>query len=140
MSYTITEACTGCTACLKICPVTAISGERKMLHTIAVEMCVDCGACGRICPFHAVLDVSGQVCQMIQRSRWQQPIILEKKCVSCGVCLQICPTSVLGFAELTDHQVRAIACLMDPKNCIGCAFCESACPVEAIQMQDPALK
>jgi len=135
MSYAIITACTGCTACVKVCPVGAIRGERKTLHMIDPAMCIDCGACGRICPHQAVLDASAEVYQMVKRSLWPRPVILEIKCISCGVCLEVCPTGVLDFAELTDHRVRAVAWLKDAPNCIGCSFCEIACPVEAIAMQ-----
>jgi electron transport complex protein RnfB len=134
MSYSIISACTGCTACVKVCPVGAIGGERKALHVIDPAVCINCGACGRICPSQAVLDEAHEVCQMVKRSLWLRPVILEIRCVSCGVCLQVCPTGVLDFAELTDHRVRTVAWLKDAPDCIGCSFCEAACPVEAIEM------
>jgi len=135
MSYSIISTCTGCTACVKVCPVGAIGGERKVLHIIDPSVCIDCGACGRICPYQAVLDDTQAVCQMVKRSLWLRPVILEIQCVSCGVCLEVCPTSVLDFAALTDHRVRSVAWLRDAPNCIGCSFCAVACPVNAIEMQ-----
>jgi Na+-translocating ferredoxin:NAD+ oxidoreductase RNF subunit RnfB len=48
--YIEPEKCVGCLLCLKNCPVNAISGERKKLHTIDQELCVKCGACLDICP------------------------------------------------------------------------------------------
>ncbi len=135
MSHTITIACTGCTACPKVCPVDAISGERKTLHVIDPAICIDCGACGRICPADAVQDQDGQPVLMLKRSLWLKPVVDEKTCISCGICLEVCPTSVLDFAELKPDQVRAVAYLRDARNCIGCSFCETACPVDSIQMQ-----
>jgi Fe-S-cluster-containing hydrogenase component 2 len=35
---------------LKNCPVKAISGERKKVHTIDQELCIKCGACLDVCP------------------------------------------------------------------------------------------
>jgi len=55
MSYIIEEdACTGCTLCVRVCPVDAISGERKMAHFINQEVCIKCGACMEKCKFDAI--------------------------------------------------------------------------------------
>jgi NADH-quinone oxidoreductase subunit F len=48
------DACTGCRACLRACPVAAISGERKEVHVIDQELCIKCGACLEKCRFDAV--------------------------------------------------------------------------------------
>ncbi|MEI6500893.1 MAG: NADH-quinone oxidoreductase subunit NuoF [Armatimonadota bacterium] len=56
LSYSIdAEKCTGCTACARACPVSAISGEPKQPHVIDQELCTHCGACREMCRFDAVL-------------------------------------------------------------------------------------
>ena len=49
------DLCRGCTLCTKVCPVGAISGERKSAHTIDQSKCIKCGACLEKCPFKAIV-------------------------------------------------------------------------------------
>ncbi len=50
----ITDKCTGCTACARVCPVSAIAGEVKKPHEIDPEVCTRCGLCIETCNFDAI--------------------------------------------------------------------------------------
>ena len=54
ITYSINENCTGCLACLTVCPSDAITGKKKELHVIAQTKCIKCDACRSICRFDAV--------------------------------------------------------------------------------------
>ena len=48
------KKCTGCQACYRSCPVNAISGKKKKVHTINNNKCIRCGVCLETCKFDAV--------------------------------------------------------------------------------------
>jgi NADH:ubiquinone oxidoreductase subunit F (NADH-binding)/(2Fe-2S) ferredoxin/NAD-dependent dihydropyrimidine dehydrogenase PreA subunit len=54
ITYVIMDKCTGCMACLKVCPVDAISGKKKELHVIDQDKCNRCGSCYAVCNFEAI--------------------------------------------------------------------------------------
>ena len=55
LNYEITDACRGCTACARKCPVNAISGNVKERHVIDTSKCIKCGNCMATCKFGAII-------------------------------------------------------------------------------------
>lgn len=53
----IAEACKGCTACTRVCPTGAITGEKKKPHVLNQDLCIKCGACFETCKFKAIRKV-----------------------------------------------------------------------------------
>ena len=47
------KKCSGCGACVEICPVNAI--EIKKDKAVVSDECVECGACVNQCPNEAIL-------------------------------------------------------------------------------------
>ncbi len=89
MSYKVTEDCTGCTLCAKNCPVEAISGNIKELHTINESRCIDCGVCGTVCAKAAIIDNNGNICERVAKNEWMIPYIDQKKCTACRMVVDL---------------------------------------------------
>lgn len=46
--------CIGCTKCLQACPVDAIMGAAKLMHTVIVDECTGCDLCVAPCPVDCI--------------------------------------------------------------------------------------
>ena len=47
--------CIGCAKCLPPCPVDAIVGTRKRMHTVLVDLCTGCELCVAPCPVDCIV-------------------------------------------------------------------------------------
>ena len=48
------EACIGCARCLPPCPVDAIIGAHKYMHTVVLPLCTGCELCVAPCPVDCI--------------------------------------------------------------------------------------
>ena len=46
--------CIGCTLCIKACPVDAIMGANKLMHTVIEAVCTGCELCLPVCPVDCI--------------------------------------------------------------------------------------
>lgn len=46
--------CIGCTLCIKACPVDAILGANRLMHTVITEACTGCELCLPPCPVDCI--------------------------------------------------------------------------------------
>jgi electron transport complex protein RnfB len=46
--------CIGCTLCIKACPVDAIVGANKLMHTVLEPYCTGCELCLPVCPVDCI--------------------------------------------------------------------------------------
>ena len=46
--------CIGCTLCIKACPVDAIVGRNKAMHTVIEPLCTGCELCIPVCPVDCI--------------------------------------------------------------------------------------
>ncbi len=137
-SYSITDACRGCTLCARSCPVKAITGNLKEKHYIDPEKCIRCGLCGKLCAQGAVLDENGVPAVRMAKSEWKKPVVNKAACAGCSVCVQNCPKNCLELSAPKCHgDIRTVAELVRPDDCIDCGKCAAACPIHAIKYAKP---
>lgn len=55
MAYIIEEDCIGCVKCIQACPVDAIVGAAKFMHTVIASECTGCELCLNPCPMDCIV-------------------------------------------------------------------------------------
>ena len=65
------QACIGCTKCIQACPVDAIVGASKQMHTVVGADCTGCELCIEPCPVDCIhiIDPIGGVAEW----QWERP-------------------------------------------------------------------
>ena len=48
------EHCIGCTKCITACPVDAVVGSAKHMHSILEDVCTGCDLCVEVCPVDCI--------------------------------------------------------------------------------------
>jgi electron transport complex protein RnfB len=71
VAYIREAECIGCTKCIQACPVDAILGAAKLMHTVIVSECTGCDLCVEPCPVDCI-DMLPQH-ESLQTWHWDLP-------------------------------------------------------------------
>ena len=66
------ETCIGCTLCIQACPVDAIVGAAKQMHTIVASLCTGCELCVKPCPVECIR--MEPIAEKIDSWKWKYPV------------------------------------------------------------------
>jgi len=71
------QTCIGCTLCIQACPVDAIVGAAKQMHTIVGALCTGCELCLAPCPVECIS--MARITENIDSWKWKYPVIEIKQ-------------------------------------------------------------
>jgi len=71
VAYIREDECIGCTKCIQACPVDAILGAAKQMHTVIVSECTGCDLCVEPCPVDCIDMLPQQ--ESLQSWHWKLP-------------------------------------------------------------------
>ncbi len=67
------STCIGCTLCIQACPVDAIIGASKQMHTVVDPLCTGCELCVAPCPVDCIsIEPVGET---VDDWKWKYPVI-----------------------------------------------------------------
>jgi len=77
VAYIREPECIGCTKCIQACPVDAILGAAKQMHTVLVSECTGCDLCVEPCPVDCI--EMRPVDKTLADWKWDIPAPLDKR-------------------------------------------------------------
>ena len=76
VAYIIEPDCIGCTLCIQACPVDAIVGAAKQMHTVIAKECTGCELCVAPCPVDCIKMIPAS--KPLERWRWPLPTAADQ--------------------------------------------------------------
>lgn len=71
------QTCIGCTLCIQACPVDAIVGAAKQMHTVIASECTGCELCLAPCPVDCISMPAVE--ERLTDWKWKHPVYVLRK-------------------------------------------------------------
>jgi electron transport complex protein RnfB len=71
------QICIGCTLCIQACPVDAIVGAAKQMHTVVAAECTGCELCVAPCPVDCITMIP--IAEDLPHWKWKHPVVILKQ-------------------------------------------------------------
>ena len=122
--------CIGCAKCIPACPVDAILGAPKYMHTVIESECTGCDLCIEPCPVDCI--------DLMPLEPYTTPIKTVEElnneeilaCINCALCVDECPVDILPHELYWACRGNDLAGAETLKlmHCIECGKCDRVCP------------
>ena len=126
----VRSACTGCGACVEMCPQHIVKLDRRNLVSIDVTdaECTFCGICVEAC--------GEEVFQRTLQPVFAHAAQIGAECfaargIVCQSCGETCPEEAIRFQVLVGGPALPS---LDADRCSGCGACLGVCPAGAIAL------
>jgi len=115
VAYIDASLCIGCTLCIQACPVDAIVGAPKLMHTVVPDLCTGCDLCVNPCPVDCIV-----MYPVTEQTGWQAW------------------TPELAAAARARHDFRALRLQRDKDENDARLAAKAVAKMKAVEALDPA--
>lgn len=120
--------CIGCTLCIDACPVDAIVGSNKRMHTVIEQFCTGCELCLPVCPVDCIMleNATGERTGWDAWSQNEADVALnrykfhsQKRIKHAGEnALKLEKKAQIKLADLASHSVHTDPVILDNKRAV----------------------
>ena len=102
----IEKDCIGCTLCIQACPVDAIVGAAKLMHTVIEDECTGCDLCLPPCPVDCIVMVPRKT--TTENWKWKEPTAIEESLADKKYpVIPLIPVNKINNEKILDSEAKS---------------------------------